>query len=306
MPPGATGYKYDGGFPMLAVPLFLTGDTFTISDHHHSAQHALLGPLLPEASVPLLSAGINPAGPYELMGDLHQVVGELIDARTHSSPQANATFFNAPLVLPPNASDEVIGLAKAHITKLIAEKLHMPVAGGFCQLEVADGCEPLPEPDLEVLDTHTTDEAWSVGATSTSYMRTDMGNRHSADGVLGEVEWEGVTPAVGRFSNLYATYDGVRLHLLSDWTFHDASSGPLPARCRAIFRMWTGGGSERWQVELYASGDVFVRLNGELLPPSRSRAIAAGAVGFGPSPRDVRDHTVYELSLQACWGVWPV
>ena len=130
------------------------------------------------------------------------------------------------------------------------------------------------------------------------------GYPHTQDGVFtdwsagnppAEYEWFDVAYASGQYTYAYFDYDGTTLYILNDWHFNDA--GALDGGCYNLFSAYTGGGAEKWQVKVFASGEVHAWLNGEPVDT------AEGAVGFAASPVvSDTDHTLFELSFPASPG----
>ncbi|PKN54359.1 MAG: hypothetical protein CVU56_27005, partial [Deltaproteobacteria bacterium HGW-Deltaproteobacteria-14] len=112
-------------------------------------------------------------------------------------------------------------------------------------------------------------------------------------------EWYNVPAAHGAYTNAYFDFTGSKLYILNDWFFNDAS--PIDNGCYNLFLAYTGGGAERWQVKVYASGTVQVFKNGAIVDPATLGV--TGAYGFHASPLVVdREHTIYELALPASPG----
>lgn len=118
-------------------------------------------------------------------------------------------------------------------------------------------------------------------------------------------EWSGVTAAKGRFTNAYFNYDGERLHILNDWIYNDVN--PVASNCYNLFNAWTGSGRERWELKVYGSGKVEVRLNNVLVDQADPAADTCGNITFGYSPaRSETKHTIFELSFRASPGSFGV
>ena len=124
---------------------------------------------------------------------------------------------------------------------------------------------------------------------------------HTSDGMFGVGEWDGVTPAVGRFTNAYFDYCDGFLYILNDWIYNPERK--VRPDCYNLFNAFTGNGQEQWELKVYGSGLVEASLNGNLL----AQPNATGAVGFGTSPlRPNQNHTIFELAFAASSGSFGV
>jgi hypothetical protein len=123
------------------------------------------------------------------------------------------------------------------------------------------------------------------------------------DGDFTGTEWDGVTPARGRYSNLYARYCGGRLHILNDWVY--ATEQPANATCYNLFELFTGNGAEHWGIYVYQDTARGVRVfrNGEDVSDS-SLIVHGGASGWGGSPLMSEPHTRYEFEISTTEGAW--
>jgi hypothetical protein len=131
---------------------------------------------------------------------------------------------------------------------------------------------------------------------------------HTADGAFTawtkgaeRYEWFDVRPARGMYSYFYADFDGSNLWLLNDWFYNDEKINP---DCYNQFGVWTGGGTERWDIRAYGDKRVEVRKDGKLVELGASGV--EGGYSFGPSPNVDRPHTMYELKIPAKSGRWGV
>lgn len=116
-----------------------------------------------------------------------------------------------------------------------------------------------------------------------------------------EYEYFDVTPAKGMYTYFYADFDGESLWLLNDWFYNGENIEP---DCYNQFNVWTGGGSEQWEVRAYGDQHVEVRKNGELVDPE-AEGVEGGAF-YGPSPNLAEAHTQYEIRVPASGGGWGV
>jgi len=132
---------------------------------------------------------------------------------------------------------------------------------------------------------------------------------HTADGAF--TDWEpgktdgfeyfDVTGAQGMYSRFYADFDGEQLWMLNDW-FYDGDD--IDPDCYNQFGVWTGGGSEWWEIRAYGDQRIEVRLNGALLADDDARV--TGGYAFTATPNDPNEHTVYELGITTEPGGWGV
>lgn len=126
---------------------------------------------------------------------------------------------------------------------------------------------------------------------------------HKIDGEFSENEWDGVSAAIGRYSNLYAEYCDGTLYVLNDW--HVADREPFERSCYNLFELYTGNGSQHWGIYVYndiAKG-IKVFLNG--VDVSNDSAIVhGGAFGFSESPLVPTEHAIYEFGIKADEGNW--
>ncbi|MFI5309078.1 MAG: Ig-like domain-containing protein, partial [Polyangiales bacterium] len=135
------------------------------------------------------------------------------------------------------------------------------------------------------------------------------GYAHTADGQLTDwtagktkdFEYFDVTPARGMYSYFYADHDGTRLWMLNDWFYNGDKIDP---DCFNQFGVWTGGGTERWDIRAYGDQHIEVRLNGTLLTADDKRV--SGGYSHGASPNQAEPHTMYEISVQTAPGAWGV
>jgi hypothetical protein len=124
---------------------------------------------------------------------------------------------------------------------------------------------------------------------------TDLGGGQNAG------EWSDVTAAKGMYTYFYADFDGSKLWLMNDWFYGGENIEP---DCYNQFNVWTGGGSEQWDVRAYGDQHVEVRKNGVLLDPKEG-GIEGGA-SYTASPNLVDPHTMYEIAVPASPGAWGV
>lgn len=132
---------------------------------------------------------------------------------------------------------------------------------------------------------------------------------HTADGAFTDwaegktdgFEYFDVTGAQGMYSRFYADFDGQQLWMLNDWFYNGDDIDP---DCYNQFGVWTGGGSEWWEIRAYGDQRIEVRLNGTLLAEDDERV--AGGYAFTATPNDPKEHTVYELGIATEPGSWGV
>ena len=175
------------------------------------------------------------------------------------------------------------------------------VATDWCQPESRKvGCSEIPPTDsfantnTDYLDTYG--KTIAVPAPTTKHVCDGAFTDSSAGGDL--VEWKGITPAIGRFTNAYFSYDGEKLHILNDWIYN--TDKDVKANCYNLFNAFTGDGKERWIIKVYGDKHVEVNLNGAPLKDSDG---SCGAVNMNISPKfQQKSHTIFELSFKASPG----
>jgi hypothetical protein len=133
---------------------------------------------------------------------------------------------------------------------------------------------------------------------------------HAADGAFSDwkpgqkstnFEYGDGVPAMGMYSKLYADHDGSRLWLLNDWLY---SADAIEPDCYSRFELYTGNGSEAWEIRAYGDQHVEVRKNGQLLAAGDDTV--TGGYSHAASPNDSRPHTVYEIAVETTPGAWSV
>jgi hypothetical protein len=132
---------------------------------------------------------------------------------------------------------------------------------------------------------------------------------HTADGAFTDwapgktdgFEYFDVVGAQGMYSRFYADFDGEQLWMLNDWFYN---GDDIDTDCYNQFGVWTGGGSEWWEIRAYGDQRIEVRLNGTLLDADDERV--TGGYAFAATPNDPKEHTVYELGISTEPGSWGV
>lgn len=125
------------------------------------------------------------------------------------------------------------------------------------------------------------------------------GQGHIVDGVftcMGDGrEWADIEPVKGRYSYLYADFDGTHLHILNDWHLCREPVSEWDFN-KFEARTWPQGAQEqviRWRICVYAHGEVRVEMNG-----AKSEGFVEGKYGHSTSvliPH--KEHSIYELSV---------
>ncbi len=140
----------------------------------------------------------------------------------------------------------------------------------------------------------------SPGTPSTSRCNADA---RILDGTFSPGEWDGAEPARGRYSDLYAQYCNGILHVLNDWVL--GTDEPDPNECYNLFEVFTANGTEHWGILVYHSKQRGIRvfLNGQDVTDDTT-IVLGGAFGYGPSPRSLEPHTIYEFAIRASEGSW--
>ncbi|GEM_PF-1168194 len=106
-------------------------------------------------------------------------------------------------------------------------------------------------------------------------------------------EWD-VKPLKGVYGDLYVHYGDQRLVLLNDWHLRIED---IPKDWYNLFTIATGGGTQQWEIRVYADDRIEVLRDGKPY-----KAHAKGAYGFSASPEHPQPHTIFELELT---GVLP-
>ncbi len=120
------------------------------------------------------------------------------------------------------------------------------------------------------------------------------------DGQLGNDEWEGVTPASGRYSDLYAKYCSGTLHILNDWIH--ATSMPHAGTCYNLFELYTGNGAEHWGIWVWQDQRRPTVYRYGVDVSDDTTIVHAGSAGWGTSPRMPEPHAIYEFSITTMEG----
>lgn len=118
-------------------------------------------------------------------------------------------------------------------------------------------------------------------------------------GTKGDYEYKDVAAAEGMYSKFYADFDGKKLHILNDWLYN---RGAIEPDCYNQFTLYTGGGSQYWDIRAFGDQHVEVRLNSKLLAADDARA--TGGYSYTATPNDARPHTVYEIAVTTAPGSW--
>lgn len=103
------------------------------------------------------------------------------------------------------------------------------------------------------------------------------------DGAFTGTEWDGVEPLEGLYADVYLDVRGGDLVLLNDWRGNQEG---IELDCFNRFELTVAGRP----MTIRVFGDGRVEVDG-------ATSTVAGAAGFGPSPRNPDDHTIYELSV---------
>jgi hypothetical protein len=119
-----------------------------------------------------------------------------------------------------------------------------------------------------------------------------------------QAEWAGISPMIGRFSNLYLDYcpESKTMYLMNDWLI---GSGQYQQNCYNVFGFTTGNGAEAWLIKVTHDTlrPVIVELNGVDVTDDTS-IVRGGAFSMGPSPSDSTPHTMYEFGVRTSSGLF--
>ena len=116
-------------------------------------------------------------------------------------------------------------------------------------------------------------------------------------------EWLDKTPAIGKYSNLYADYCDSVLYILNDWLL--ATAEPDEGSCYNLFELYTGGGKEHWGIYVYHDLNKGIKVFRNGIDVSKdSNIVMGGAFGFTPSPNLDTAHTIYEFGIKCSEGSW--
>ncbi len=123
-------------------------------------------------------------------------------------------------------------------------------------------------------------------------------NAHVLDGkfTLQVGEWASIEPVWGRFTFLFADFDGECLHLINDWHVCRERINDWDYNEFAI-KIWSVSNKEErfsWLIKVFPNGEVAVRLNGESV---EDFVEAQYAHEISPLIADTR-HSIYELRIQ--------
>ncbi len=133
--------------------------------------------------------------------------------------------------------------------------------------------------------------------------------RHQIDGRFTplpghQAEWAGISPMIGRFSNLYLDFcpDTKTMYLMNDWLL---GAGQYQSNCYNVFGFTTGNGAEAWLIKVTHDSlrPIIVELNGADVTDDTS-IVLGGAFAIGPSPSDTTPHTMYEFGVRASTGLF--
>jgi len=191
----------------------------------------------------------------------------------------------------------------------------------FCQVgeNEAEGCEQLPA----VEDTARTNTNYKLSLGTlvdnplTTFDHVVDGAFTGYNATLGSTsyEWQGVVPAIGRFTDAYFDFRPTvagrgYIYLLNDWKYNDDL--PVQPHCYNLFKVHTGN-NENWSIKVFGDKHVEIILNGVLLDFENendtltSTMMSAGAVGwnFSPNVPDA-EHSIFELMFTASAGRFAV
>ncbi|NPV49143.1 MAG: hypothetical protein HPY69_19540 [Armatimonadetes bacterium] len=122
---------------------------------------------------------------------------------------------------------------------------------------------------------------------------------HHVDGAFSQgvtyPEWDEVQPVTGRYSHLYADFDGRWLHILNDWYL---CREYLNERDFNKFQLstWPADSSQErldWLIKVFADGHIEVKLG-----DYDAEEFGVSAYDHGTSPLvPGEDHSIYELSI---------
>ncbi len=133
--------------------------------------------------------------------------------------------------------------------------------------------------------------------------------RHFIDGRFSDIdgqprEWSGISPLIGRFSNLYLDYcsESGMMYLMNDWLI---GSGEYQSNCYNLFGFTTGNGREVWLIKVThdTARPVIVELNGVDVTDDTT-LVLGGASRIGASPSDTTPHTMYEFGVRVSAGLF--
>jgi hypothetical protein len=176
-------------------------------------------------------------------------------------------------------------------------------AGADCSVEFAGVKDPLglqvssPGP-LGIQTTMASPGA--VESKKSSYKHTvDGAFTDWKPGTKGDYEYKDVAAAQGMYSKFYADFDGKKLHILNDWFYNGAAIEP---DCYNQFTVYTGNGSQYWDIRAFGDQHIEVRLNNQLLAEDDGRV--TGGYSHTATPNDAKPHTVYEIAVTTAPGTW--
>ena len=121
------------------------------------------------------------------------------------------------------------------------------------------------------------------------------------DGQISANEWDGVIPASGRYSDIYAKYCNGTLHILNDWVHADAM--PDQATCYNLFELFTGNGAEHWGIWVWqdhTKRPTVIR-NGQDVSADTT-IVKNGKAGWASSSRMSEPHAMYEFTIATMEG----
>jgi hypothetical protein len=178
-------------------------------------------------------------------------------------------------------------------------------ADADCDVELSGVTDALglviSKTDLALAFKTSSDAPASVESPKASYP-------HRADGAFSDwepgatdYEYQGVQAAQGMYSRFYANHDGERLWMLNDWFYNGDAIEP---DCYNQFGVYTGGGTEFWEIRAYGDQHIEVRLNGSVLAADDERVL--GGYSLVATPNDSTPHTVYEIGVETAPGGWGV
>ena len=117
-------------------------------------------------------------------------------------------------------------------------------------------------------------------------------------------EWLNCSPAIGKYSRLYADMCGGILYIMNDWVL--GSEEPDSKNCYNLFEIYTYGLMDRWAVAVYQDIRRGIRVwkNGKDVSGDTA-LVFGGRYGWGTSlePGDT-PNTLYEFGIRTEPGCW--
>ncbi|GMV53347.1 MAG: hypothetical protein AMXMBFR68_11390 [Ignavibacteria bacterium] len=123
----------------------------------------------------------------------------------------------------------------------------------------------------------------------------------TVDGAFTEGELDGILPANGKYSDLYAQYCNGKLHIVNDWVYCNEEADN--ATCYNLFELFTGNGAEHWGIWVWHDYTRRPTVYRNGIDVSNDTSIVTnGVTGWDSSIRESKPHAIYEFIINTMEG----